>query len=46
MELRDQFAMAAMQAMLTGVSWNKYDLARDAYAVADAMLEQREVETE
>ena len=40
-ELRDQFAMAAMQAMLTGNSWNVYELAQQAYATADTMLEVR-----
>lgn len=39
--LRDQFAMAAMQAMLTGQSWNVYELSQHAYKVADVMMEER-----
>lgn len=43
--LRDYFATAAMQAILTGNdgrSSNRWELANDAYKVADAMLEARE----
>ena len=45
MELRDYFAAAAMQGILAGhqdgAHPNIYSLARDAYRVADAMLEER-----
>ena len=43
--LRDYFATAAMQAILTGNdgrSSNRWELADDAYKVADAMLEARD----
>lgn len=42
--LRDYFATAAMQAILTGnggSSPNRWELVQDAYKVADAMLETR-----
>jgi len=42
--LRDYFATAAMQAILTGNGGsapNRWDLAQDAYKVADAMLDVR-----
>jgi len=42
---RDYFAAMAMQAILSGNEGrheNKWDLARDAYNVADAMLEVRD----
>ena len=44
MTLRDYFAAKAMQAMCEEVSrYNQYDgAARDAYRMADAMLEARE----
>ncbi len=42
--LRDYFAAAIAQGMLaSGDQWrNSWDLARDAYKIADAMLEIRE----
>lgn len=42
---RDLFAAFAMQAILSGhdgTHTNRWELARDAYRVADAMLEIRE----
>lgn len=45
MELRDYFATAAMQGMLAaqpdGSYPNVWDLARDAYKVADVMIQVR-----
>ena len=45
MELRDYFAAAAMQGILAGhqdgAHPNIYSLARDAYRVADAMIQER-----
>lgn len=45
MELRDYFATAAMQGMLSGSVEgshpNVWQLARDAYKVADAMIQVR-----
>lgn len=42
--LRDQFAMAAMQANLTRTGdWDEDDLAECAYRAADAMMKAREV---
>ena len=53
MELRDQFAMAAMAALITSPKVNKEDgqmtdadYAHLAYIMADAMLRQREVKVE
>ena len=43
--LRDYFATAAMQAILTGNEGrynNRWELVDDAYKVADAMLETRD----
>lgn len=43
--LRDYFATAAMQAILTGNDGrhnNRWELADDAYKVADAMIEARD----
>lgn len=41
--LRDEFAMAAMQGVLTGNGLYTFaDIATDAYALADAMLKARE----
>lgn len=43
--LRDYFATAAMQAILTGNDGranNRWELADDAYKVADAMITARE----
>ena len=42
-ELRDRFALAAMQGRLTDVSVNMTheQRAKDAYAMADAMLAER-----
>lgn len=43
--LRDQFAMAALQGMLAANdTYEPKEYANDAYAIADAMLEAREVE--
>ena len=43
MDIRDQFAMAAMQGLLTsGESWNYNTIGRDSYDIADAMLAERE----
>ena len=40
--LRDQFAMAAMQTMLAGGGYQKWeDIANDAYKIADAMIKER-----
>lgn len=42
---RDLFAVFAMQAILSGQGGrddNRWELARDAYKVADAMMEVRE----
>ena len=44
---RDLFAVFAMQAILSGhegTHTNRWELARDAYRVADAMLEMRNEE--
>lgn len=42
--MRDQFAMAAMQANLTRTgNWDSDDLAKISYAMADAMIKAREV---
>ena len=46
MELRDYFAAAAVQGILAGATDgshpNVWELARDGYKVADAMLQIRE----
>ena len=43
MDIRDQFAMAAMQGLLTrGESWNENTIGRDSYDIADAVLAERE----
>ena len=43
MDIRDQFAMAAMQGLLTsGESWNYNTIGRDSYDIADAVLAERE----
>ncbi len=42
MTLRDWFAGLAMQALLTRIQMSGAERARDAYIVADAMLEARE----
>lgn len=45
MELRDYFAAAALQGILAGhenANPNPWELARDAYKIADAMLQVRE----
>lgn len=43
--LRDQMAMAALMGMypLDGAEISRDDYAKEAYAVADAMLKEREV---
>jgi hypothetical protein len=40
--LRDYFAAQAVIGLLTESNPNVYQLARDAYKIADAMLEERE----
>lgn len=49
-ELRDEFAMAAMQGIVTygayGGSTSPRAIALKAYTLADAMLEEREVKNE
>ena len=45
-ELRDQIAISAMQAMLTGQSWNTSELTEMSYRVADRMLKERIKEKE
>jgi len=40
--LRDYFAAQAVIGLLTESHPNVYQLARDAYKIADAMLEERE----
>ena len=40
--LRDYFAAQAIIGLLTESHPNVYQLARDAYKIADAMLEERE----
>lgn len=43
MDIRDQFAMAAMQGLLTsGERWNYNTIGLDSYDIADAMLAERE----
>lgn len=45
MDLRDYFAAMAMQAILSGSEGrheNRWELASDAYRMADAMLEVRD----
>ena len=43
MDIRDQFAMAAMQGFLmSGESWNYNTIGRDSYDIADAVLAERE----
>lgn len=43
MSLRDYFAAKAMHEILVGGGWSDYAiLAKEAYEIADAMLEQRE----
>ena len=41
--LRDEFAMAAMQALITHYGDEGVGCAQSAYAIADAMMKQREV---
>jgi hypothetical protein len=44
MRLRDEFAMAALPALIRNYPCVSFDIVvRDAYAYADRMLEQREV---
>lgn len=51
-DLRDQFAMAALQGMLAGINWrpgtlvHEDTLSKDAYAIADEMLKARNEKTE
>lgn len=41
-ELRDRFAMAAMQAMITNGGYHQWMcISHDAYELADAMLAER-----
>lgn len=41
MSLRDYFAAKAMQALITRIPMSGGEKARDAYAIADAMLKAR-----
>lgn len=42
MDLRDYFAAKAIPALITGgIHPNVWDLSKDAYKIADAMLEAR-----
>lgn len=41
MTLRDYFAAKAMQAMIARIPMSGGETARDAYTIADAMLEAR-----
>ena len=43
MDLRDYFAAKAMQALLATDNFNIPSLARDAYAMADGMMKEREL---
>jgi hypothetical protein len=44
MDLRDYFAAKAIPALIQGgIHHSVWDLSRDAYKIADAMLETREV---
>lgn len=42
MTLRDYFAAKAMQAILINQSMSKVEIAKASYAVADAMLKERD----
>ena len=42
MTLRDYFAAKAMQAMIARIPMSGGETARDAYIIADAMLEARD----
>ena len=45
MDLRDYFAAKAMHEILVQGGWSEYgNLAKEAYAVADAMLKERDKE--
>lgn len=47
MELRDQIAVEALKIFLMKTQINKADvLAKDAYLIADAMIQQREISDE
>jgi len=47
MELRDQIAVEALKIFLMKTQINKADvLAKDAYMIADAMIQQREISDE
>jgi hypothetical protein len=47
MELRDQIAIEALKIFLMKTQINKADvLAKDAYLIADAMIQQREISDE
>lgn len=42
-ELRDMFATRAMQSMIAGGGYDRWEyIAHDAYQMADAMLSERE----
>lgn len=46
-ELRDEFAMAAMQGMISsGKAFNLSKVAKDAYIMADVMLEAKKIKYE
>ena len=44
MTLRDYFAAKAMQARVTGrfIEFNAYDIAKEAYIIANAMMKERD----
>ena len=44
LELRDYFAAKAMQAYISKIGWNSLTSAANAYAIADDMLKEREIE--
>lgn len=41
-DLRDQFATAALISLANCQSLNKHEIAKDCYALADAMLAERD----
>ena len=44
MTLRDYFAAKAMEAFISKIGWNSLTSAGNAYAIADEMLKEREIE--
>ena len=43
MDLRDYFAAKAMQAMLLWEDCGNFNVSKEAYQMADAMMEEREI---